>query len=1111
MIIKMNLPTKRAIFSPYDTPTNWPVQGSAINLSLSSLGNVISALAANAVLPVGRKPARVPYRDSVLTMLLASSLGGNAKTVMIAALSPADINYEETLGTLRYADRAKSIRNTAIVNEDPNVRLVRGLREEIEALRAALAAQAGSAGGPSSSTVSDTERERIRADVASAAANEWEVRLQETRLRAEAQARELSALGVLSSEARAAQELRGVTQAHIAILHEDPLLSGATLHFLQPEYTQDTSSAGIEQVTEQVRSPESTLRADDTDTTLLTIGRRDAHPSPDVRLGGASIALQHATMRYRLSDNTFIVKPATLGAKCYVNGVLVHDAGSKPLRHLDRLVFGTSHAYVLIIPFRVQEEIDNVVSRANIDYSFALSELARGQLELIEVQESGRRSALEDERAAAAARVAELELALAAQRIATESEAASNARALEERACAAAGNEAQVATLRAEAAEAAKSASAHALQLERVLAEQVAAAGAAATARDREARWRTVIDEKLLRLLPLVAEGNAVAEEMGRRIHFEPKLMAGENSSGTSQRTEVCVRVCGADAIEGGWLWSADKFTDRLYVMREVFALWTSSGRVARSSAGIDARSDDDDDDPFYDAPADTLIGRATIYLDALQYGLSIDEVDTPIVTYQGRVAGTLSIRVTPHAVEPHVKTKALDSALVESTDRTGFVNTTTWYPSEITVAKQALEVEQLIELEGTCVAVIVEVISARALPSNLACTPSVRYRFYMGEEQRSNDQSKHACSGDDRQCSRARNNEHAIIDGIDVDDPTAESIQDNAVADGHVLWQRKLQTDKVDVNPIFSWSTAFKIIVTQEFISYLRRDTIDFEVWGRPPDPRKNDAVEITRDNPFAGSINAIRGTLARSSGLSAVIVAEDDSEILHERSLPGSIHDDNVTEINSTTSQMRTVSSTSQFASPIKGGGLRAILVGEVNGVSCVAQTASKRVDVIKHCSSMNVLGMHTGGKQNESSATSPLAAGLAYCSQAITNATNRTLASTSRGWQNENSAVNACTASSILLHIIDVPSVTDTMSESSLLLARRNAPLSAVATTTNVCVLTVDDNVADRPPTDVSGSLTGASNTSSTCDASSLTLLVASRASQRCARWWVCSCST
>jgi kinesin family member 1 len=83
----------------------------------------------------------VPYRDSVLTWLLKDSLGGNSKTAMIAAISPAD--YEETLSTLRYADQAKKIKNKAVVNEDPNAKLVRELKEELEMLRARVAGGAG--------------------------------------------------------------------------------------------------------------------------------------------------------------------------------------------------------------------------------------------------------------------------------------------------------------------------------------------------------------------------------------------------------------------------------------------------------------------------------------------------------------------------------------------------------------------------------------------------------------------------------------------------------------------------------------------------------------------------------------------------------------------------------------------------------------------------------------------------------------------------------------------------------------------------------------------------------------------------------------------------------
>eukprot|EP00929_Paragymnodinium_shiwhaense_P051386 TRINITY_DN2586_c1_g2_i1.p1 TRINITY_DN2586_c1_g2~~TRINITY_DN2586_c1_g2_i1.p1 ORF type:complete len:863 (+),score=233.35 TRINITY_DN2586_c1_g2_i1:167-2755(+) len=109
-------------------------EGAAINKSLSALGNVIEKLAEKSTSKKKDKVI-VPYRDSKLTRLLQNALGGSSKTIMICALSPASSNFEETLSTLRYADRAKKIKNVAVVNEDPQERLIRQLREENEALK----------------------------------------------------------------------------------------------------------------------------------------------------------------------------------------------------------------------------------------------------------------------------------------------------------------------------------------------------------------------------------------------------------------------------------------------------------------------------------------------------------------------------------------------------------------------------------------------------------------------------------------------------------------------------------------------------------------------------------------------------------------------------------------------------------------------------------------------------------------------------------------------------------------------------------------------------------------------------------------------------------------
>ncbi|KAM7287807.1 kinesin-like protein KIF17 [Ixodes scapularis] len=106
-------------------------EATKINLSLSALGNVISAL-------VDGRSKHIPYRDSKLTRLLQDSLGGNTRTLMLACLSPADSNYDETLSTLRYANRAKNIQNRPCVNEDPKDALLREYREELERLKQLL-------------------------------------------------------------------------------------------------------------------------------------------------------------------------------------------------------------------------------------------------------------------------------------------------------------------------------------------------------------------------------------------------------------------------------------------------------------------------------------------------------------------------------------------------------------------------------------------------------------------------------------------------------------------------------------------------------------------------------------------------------------------------------------------------------------------------------------------------------------------------------------------------------------------------------------------------------------------------------------------------------------
>nr|XP_018673943.1 PREDICTED: kinesin-like protein KIN-4A isoform X2 [Musa acuminata subsp. malaccensis] len=115
-------------------------EGVHINKGLLALGNVISALGDEKKRKEG---AHVPYRDSKLTRLLQDSLGGNSRTVMIACISPADINAEETLNTLKYANRARNIQNKPIVNRNPISEEMQRMRQHIEYLQAELACYRG--------------------------------------------------------------------------------------------------------------------------------------------------------------------------------------------------------------------------------------------------------------------------------------------------------------------------------------------------------------------------------------------------------------------------------------------------------------------------------------------------------------------------------------------------------------------------------------------------------------------------------------------------------------------------------------------------------------------------------------------------------------------------------------------------------------------------------------------------------------------------------------------------------------------------------------------------------------------------------------------------------
>ncbi|XP_064900288.1 kinesin-like protein KIF1C isoform X9 [Columba livia] len=311
-------------------------EGANINKSLSTLGKVIAMLADA---HKRGKPEFVPYRDSVLTWLLKESLGGNSRTAMIAALSPADINYEETLSTLRYADRTRRIRCHAVVNEDPTARLVRELRGEVARLRALLSQQGlpvdppppapppppGApeppeplpALSPAEALERLQETERLVAEL-----NEsWEQKLRRTeQLRREREA-QLAELGVALREDGATVGVFSPKKTpHLVNLSEDPLMPECLLYQLKDGLTR--------------------------------VGQTDA----DICLSGPLVGTPHCVFRTcpRPSGEVLVTLEPCEGAETLLDGQRVTEPVE--LRSGQRLVLGRIHTFRFTHPEQARRD-----------------------------------------------------------------------------------------------------------------------------------------------------------------------------------------------------------------------------------------------------------------------------------------------------------------------------------------------------------------------------------------------------------------------------------------------------------------------------------------------------------------------------------------------------------------------------------------------------------------------------------------------------------------------------------------------------------------------------------------------------------------------------------
>ncbi|KAJ0174763.1 hypothetical protein K1T71_009871 [Dendrolimus kikuchii] len=373
-------------------------EGANINKSLTTLGKVISALAEIASKSKKSKKADfIPYRDSVLTWLLRENLGGNSKTAMIAAISPADINFDETLSTLRYADRAKQIVCKAVVNEDANAKLIRELKEEICKLRELLKAEGieveeGPDGRvvyekkepPTTGENASPQRKKSEAEALSpklsraattiaeeavdqlqasekliAELNEtWEEKLKRTEeIRVQREA-VFAEMGVAVKEGITVGVYSPKKTPHLVNLNEDPNLSECLLYYIKDGVTR--------------------------------LGTAEANVPQDIQLSGSHILSEHCI--FENTDGVICLIPHH-GALIYVNGREVKEPAI--LKTGSRVILGKNHVFRFTHPGQPREPsavssnkelndtpeatADPGSDNENVDWDFAQCELLEKQ------------------------------------------------------------------------------------------------------------------------------------------------------------------------------------------------------------------------------------------------------------------------------------------------------------------------------------------------------------------------------------------------------------------------------------------------------------------------------------------------------------------------------------------------------------------------------------------------------------------------------------------------------------------------------------------------------------------------------------------------------------
>lgn len=650
-------------------------EGCAINKSLSALGNVIEKLADKAT-GKAKPGAIIPYRDSKLTRLLQNALGGSSKTVMICAISPASSNYEETLSTLRYADRAKRIKNTAAINENPQDKLIRQLREENEKLRNMVGT--GSAKGSESP-------EEMAAKAAEIAALEHA--LQEMQ---QSFAERLSAAQkqAAASKKKASSDLK---QPHIANLNEDLLLT-AKLKFPFKE--------GITRV-----------------------GRGSAEEGdegPEVALQVPGILQEHAVVENKEGICSLTAK-GEAALTTLINGTAVQDGVPATLNHGDRLAFGQC-IFIFVEPS--QGKVADLINSGQVSYAMARKELQQGEVSGGPTEEeikASREMAEELERKAREAEEAKdrakaeaeellkkreeefkMQMEMKQKQWQEEIEQRKAAEDSEQLAATAAAAEQarihaeEVTRLQIEFEERQKNQEEMASRKIEELERKAKKAAAEEEGHRQHELAMQKLEEQLMTVMPLVKEANLIIAELQRPHRLETKM----HCELTAEGKHGAVNVAAAVMLNGTRLfeWNPETLENRVFILRELLQ------RAEEESLEV-IKDLPQEEDPLWDPiQVERLIGVSQVLLEGVLLQVE-NKVDARILSSEGQAVGTMKVEIIPIAKDGSLGIP--DEEVVDEPE----------------------------ELLGTTMKILVHVPKAVDLPEALANDVRVEYNYFIDEK----------------------------------------------------------------------------------------------------------------------------------------------------------------------------------------------------------------------------------------------------------------------------------------------------------------------------------------------------------------------------------------